>query len=178
MAIISHSHQFVLLHIEKTAGCSMRKWLEGHYEDSTEQHMSIQDVQASGRWCPGYTWIGFVRNPYDRLVSWYEMECRDGGHETFEEFLEKKRGVIKPQWTFFQQALPVRVEVGSFECLETSFRRLVALRIHEPETGLLPVENVSRGLNNKHYSEYYTVKAREIADPLCLDDCNSFGYAF
>ena len=177
MALIVHKHRFVLLHIEKTAGCAMREWLSESVDEYLEQHLTIAQVQDLGYWCPGYEWIGFVRNPYDRLVSWYEMERRDGRQQTFIEFLDRMRGTIKPQYRYFNAQMPVRVSIGRYESLSMDFDRLVGQKINGGlfNGPFLPVVNRSeRG----DYRDYYDDQCMDIARHIVEEDCKSFGYAF
>ena len=76
--LISESKKFLFIHIQKTGGQSLRASLKGVIPDLEEgwgsrYHARLSDVlQAypSVRVGEYYT-AAFVRNPWDRLVSWY-----------------------------------------------------------------------------------------------------------
>jgi hypothetical protein len=167
----------VLIHIEKTAGCSIRKAMEGRYDVGLPQHMTIAEVQREGYVCPGYLWVAFVRNPYERIVSWYEMAQRDGCREEFNEFLDRMRGTIKPQVRFFEQDTPVNVKVGRFENLQIDFCKLVWNRSVDSifDAPVLPVENAT---HHWKYQDYYDDQSIDICRHIVDPDCKSFGYTF
>ena len=99
--IISHSRNFVFVHIQKNAGTSITKYLDKYitYQDlllgCTEfgekiQHLykekfnlhkhsyakEIKNIMGEETW-NNYFSFSFVRNPYDRMVSLYNW-CRKG----------------------------------------------------------------------------------------------------
>lgn len=75
--LISEEGNFIFIHIQKTAGTSLRQFLTREYPDSKEllrQHSGVSEgadaLQA--RWSRYYK-FAFVRNPWDRVLSWYSM---------------------------------------------------------------------------------------------------------
>ena len=77
MLISSHG-RFIFVHVQKTGGVSLEDVLSSHYSDTSSWHgrhghaRSGLDELGIDRW-KSYFSFGFVRNPWDRLVSYYSM---------------------------------------------------------------------------------------------------------
>jgi len=74
MAIIIPDHNLTFIHIPKTGGSSITKWLQLHVSNITyyRKHCSVQTAQD--RWTNLGKTFCVIRDPYDWLVSWYEYE--------------------------------------------------------------------------------------------------------
>jgi len=75
--LISHKYKFIFIHIQKTAGSSISSALNPFCEESYDsiQHWSavrLKEKFGDDIWNE-YFKFSFVRNPYDRLFSWYNM---------------------------------------------------------------------------------------------------------
>ena len=76
--LVSDQAKFVFVHVQKTAGISMETVLKEHFPDLRQwhgRHGHASDAIAEwgrDRW-DGYYSFAFVRNPWERLVSWYAM---------------------------------------------------------------------------------------------------------
>ena len=85
--IINHQHRFLFVHIQKTAGTSVTEAL-GRVEGSQRlgyDHSMLSSVDAAVY--EGYYVFCFVRNPFDRLVSWWNMMLHKGVHNDFSRYL-------------------------------------------------------------------------------------------
>ncbi len=85
--IYNAKHHFLFIHIQKTAGTSLTRALAG-LEGShfiAPPHLRLQDIRLKTASRPYI--FAVVRNPWDRLVSWYAMMCRKGGHNDFSRYL-------------------------------------------------------------------------------------------
>jgi len=76
--ILSESGKFIFVHIQKNAGTSIEGILRRRFSDVMLWHgrhgharSGIRDIGRS-RWDRYYSFT-FVRNPWDRMVSWYSM---------------------------------------------------------------------------------------------------------
>jgi len=74
---ISHSKKFLFVHIQKTAGTSFVTVLKENIPDlksfmGGHDHALLAKEQLGAKWSDYYK-VAFVRNPWDRLVSWYTM---------------------------------------------------------------------------------------------------------
>lgn len=89
---ISHRYKAIFVHIQRTGGNSVQRVFQQHDPELVEtvpvdtalrrtKHCFASDIEA----CVGteryraYTKFSIVRNPFDRLVSWYSFFA-DGGH--------------------------------------------------------------------------------------------------
>ncbi|GGA13492.1 sulfotransferase family 2 domain-containing protein [Okeania sp. KiyG1] len=78
--LISHKHKFIFVHVQKTAGQSVTETLKKNVPDleklvTQHKHGSAitgRDILGVDKWNEYYK-FAFVRNPWDRLVSWYSM---------------------------------------------------------------------------------------------------------
>jgi hypothetical protein len=83
--VISHSKKFLFVHIQKTAGRSFEAVLKENIPDlksfmGTHDHALWAREQLGPKW-PDYYKVAFVRNPWERLVSWYTM-IQEKGRKT------------------------------------------------------------------------------------------------
>ena len=80
--LVSESAKFIFVHVQKTAGLSIEAVLRQRFPDVRAWHgrhgHAIDAIQEVGlvRWREHYS-FAFVRNPWDRLVSWYSMIDRE-----------------------------------------------------------------------------------------------------
>jgi hypothetical protein len=155
------------------------------------QHLSMQELDAlhpQGE-LAGYFSFGFVRNPWDRMVSVYRrtdphllehvrglgIELRD---LAFAEFLARTAGIehahLAEQARFVCDASDrVLVDfVGRFETLEKDFRTVCRrLKTEAP----LPRLNASQ---RDDYRSYYDERTRALVAQRYRRDIDVFGYAF
>lgn len=134
-----------------------------------------------------YFKFGFVRNPWDRVVSMYERRegLQIGRNMTFEEFVDwvqfASSTCIHPvphrnqfDW-FVDPHGNVLVDfIGRFENLEQDWARIAEkLGIDKP----LPHEN-RNPRRSRHYTEYYTARTRDLVAERFRVDIEFFGYDF
>lgn len=80
--LVSKSVKFIFVHVQKTAGLSIEAVLRQQFPDVRTWHgrhgHAIDAIQEAGlvRWREHYS-FAFVRNPWDRFVSWYSMIDRE-----------------------------------------------------------------------------------------------------
>lgn len=92
--LISKSKKFLFVHIQKTAGRSFEAVLRDHLPDletfmGTHDHALWAQEHIGNEWSDYYK-VAFVRNPWDRLVSWYTM-IQEKGQVSLKERLFGKR---------------------------------------------------------------------------------------
>jgi sulfotransferase famil protein len=80
--LISESKKFLFVHIQKTAGRSFEAVLMDNIPDlkslpGTHDHAAWVKEELGDKWDEYYK-VAFVRNPWDRLVSWYTMIIEKG----------------------------------------------------------------------------------------------------
>jgi chondroitin 4-sulfotransferase 11 len=74
--LVSHSHKLVFIHIQKTGGQTVSKVLKENIPDISRfrrKHEFAVDAMEELEGWNEYFKFAFVRNPWDRLVSWYSM---------------------------------------------------------------------------------------------------------
>lgn len=85
--VYNAKYNFLFIHIQKTAGTSITGALAGldgsHF--IAPPHLRFRDIRLKSGARPFIFTV--VRNPWDRLVSWYEMMLRKGGHNDFSRYL-------------------------------------------------------------------------------------------
>lgn len=207
--LISESHGFLFVKVQKTAGTSItealrplalepsasrlnklasdlgvsRDWRRRHYRP----HAPLRHAERA---LPAETFqslykFGFVRNPWDRLVSWYAFILQAPEHRrhgqvgrlpSFEAFVRKEvENPRRSQWwmlTLGDGRLGVDF-VGRFERLERDMATVCErLRIdYQP----LPRTKVSE---HRPYQEYYTPELARLVGERWRREIDEFGYGF
>lgn len=188
----------VFIHVPKAAGTSISRALYG----GNVGHRPARDYhRISARHFRRYFRFGFVRNPWDRLVSAYEF-ARSGGtplvkpiadpvyrsdvFATFDRFvcewlaetpLESVDVVFRPQWTFLcdDDGTLLVDHVGRTERLAEDLR---------PVEERLGVSIRPQRLNTNerphpgNFRDYYTPETRDIVTETYRRDIEMFGYGF
>lgn len=189
----SNDNRCIFVHIPKTAGSSVARALFG----IESRHVPADDYRAANpRKFEEFFKFGFVRNPWDRLVSTYAF-LKAGGMNaldaawavehvapfaTFDDFVREKLATpevmawvhFRPQTAFVcDEAGRVLLDVvGRYERLDADFARIAA-RLGRPAN--LPKTNVSR---RSPYPDYYTAETRDLVRQVYASDIETFGYAF
>jgi len=74
--LISHNHKLLFVHLQKTGGETVSKLLAETVPDLDRlepKHKFARQGREEVRGWDEYFKFAFVRNPWDRLVSWYSM---------------------------------------------------------------------------------------------------------
>ena len=207
--IVSHQHRFVFAAVPKTGTHSVRQALREHMGDEDieqvglfvnkrvpyEQlaairhgHLSLAQVRPflGDDAFDAYFKFAFVRNPYDRFVSYCAFMSRDSGHfaanpqEVMRYFLfhapPEQHILFQPQSSLLVdddgQALLTDM-VGRVEDMQASYDAICA-RIGIPSRPLDQVNGSKRG----EYRQYYTPELAEAVAARYRKDLDLFGYAF
>jgi hypothetical protein len=206
--IISHQHRFIFAAIPKTGTHSVREALRGHMgPDDLEQvklfvdkqfpwpelarlrhgHLTLEQVRPhlGEEAFTGYLKFAFVRNPFDRFVSYCAFMTRDEG-----SFARDPQGVMrhfifkqpplghlwfKPQHSFLEDrdgALLTDM-LGRVEDMQASFDAISA-RIGIDAAPLGRANSSSRG----DYRSYYDQQLIDGVARLYARDIALFGYDF
>ena len=147
--------------------------------------------------CNNYFKFCFVRNPWDKLVSFYcdKLNINNPSHRDFLKYNGFKVGIsfeelvyairdiqdreaerhFKSQYTFVtdQRNNLVVDFVGRFENLEEDFNKICKI------AGLPPIALPHRYKSvHDHYSTYYTDETRRVVAERYKKDIEMFGYDF
>lgn len=196
--IVSHRARCIFVHIQKTAGASIEDALRAHDTEvgsslhAGRRHMTAREIRGI---VPRDTWdayfkFAFVRNPWDRLVSWYHMcvqvtdpnpfsrYVRDVA-PTFEDFVTKATTGMGERTTRNQldyvadeRGAVIVDYVGRYETLAADFGHVCRRFGLAAE---LPHVNTSA---HRDYRDYYTAATRDIVAQRFARDIEHFGYAF
>jgi hypothetical protein len=145
-----------------------------------------------------YFKFAFVRNPWDRIVSWYAMVRRKGPQDNlwkyalenshdFNSFLKnctgdiyespfRRRNFFRNQWDYISDldgSLMVDF-VGRFENLAND-TMAVFKRIKVPTPSVIP--HLNQG-SHGHYREFYTEKTKDLLGQRFSKDIEFLGYRF
>ena len=181
--IISHKHKFILLHAGKCAGTSIRHCLDDIIkEDKIEipkNHPTLTDcqeiIEMSNHDSKEYMIVAMVRNPFDRMVSWYyhALYKSKAFKGSFEDFCENR--LVYPS----ENLLPPYQKsnhVIRYEHLQEDFNtflNLIGLPSHN-----LPHFNKNPDKPKDHYRALYTKKTKQITADYFCSVIEMFGYEF
>ncbi|ELK4419636.1 sulfotransferase family 2 domain-containing protein [Campylobacter coli] len=189
-------YKCIFIHVPKVAGSSIErviyqtdKWLVGHVKASDYTKFDKDKFDS-------YFSFGFVRNPYDRVVSAYHYLKNDSpdpcdikwgrlhiNNLTFEEFIlslqdeEFKEEILSKNYFSFQykylcdKNMNILVNfIGKFEKLDNDFKKI--LNILRRKDSLVHI-NKSKHLN---YRDYYNSQTYKIIREIYRDDFEIFDY--
>jgi hypothetical protein len=199
--MISHELKCIFVHVQKTGGSSIRHALQMAQFDAHKHRFAaeLRALYGEAAWGQYYK-FAFVRNPWDRLVSWWEMMRRNVAEgrprngfqrycteraRTFGEFLQlcdaEYHDPDGSKWIYRNQIDYLRDRdgtvlvdfVGRYERLQSDFSR-IAQHLHVAESALPRVNGTVR----RHYASYYTPELRDLVAQRYAKDIEFFGYRF
>jgi Sulfotransferase family len=206
--IISHRHKFIFTAIPKTGTHSVRRALRDHMEDGDcEQvglfvqkrlpfaplaalghgHISLMQVRPflGEENFARYLKFAFVRNPFDRFVSYCAFVTRDDGaflrqpQDVMRYFLFKERPLdhllFQPQHTLVtdEEGRLLADVVGRVEDMQRSYDE-ICTRIGIPSAVLDRVNSTEHGT----FRDYYDAELIEGVAEVYRRDLDLFGYRF
>lgn len=196
--VISHRYRFIFVHIQRTGGHSIEKALSKFVSQKDIDkinhifgHMhvvprNIEKYFSYDIW-KQYFKFAFVRNPWDRAVSFYHYFKQNKRHRithpTFAKTVDtmdfshwiKRTNLVPPQfcWVIPDGSNFIVDFVGRFENLQEDFDKICD-RVCIPSVKLETIMKTK----HKHYSMYYTDDTRAIASEKFKKDIKLFGYKF
>ena len=206
--IVSHAHRYVFVPIPKTGTHAVRQALREHLgpDDIEQVGLFVQkkfpwpELAALGHGHLGlrqvapflgvdamrdYLKFAFVRNPFDRFVSYCAFMSRDSGHfatdphAVMRYFLfdapPEKHILFQPQSSLLVDGDGTLLTdmVGRVETMQASYDAICA-RIGIPSRALDQVNGSSRG----DYRTYYTDPLKDAVAKRYAQDLALFGYDF
>jgi chondroitin 4-sulfotransferase 11 len=201
--IINDKHKFIFVHIQKTAGTSITDALfkipetyQLNHSHSMLNTINIEDYKDYFKFC-------FVRNPFDRLFSWYNMILQKGFHNewsnyilknstSFSEFLnlqdvileknplELQSSIDYPKSIIFNQLDYIKDSLGNIRCdFIGRFENIENDFNHI--SNRLQIETHLSHLNkfsHKSYKDYYSEIDVKKVEELYKHDIDYFQYKF
>lgn len=201
--LISRQRRFVFVHVPKTAGISTQRMLQTlvsdaklradsvrHGPDNLEDyyHPLARDIrrQVGPAW-ETYFSFAFVRNPWDRMVSWYEMakqrkDVRSPSLDrirglTFEQFLTMDppaahANTCQTDYLTDIEGNRIVTFIGQYENLRKDWGTICQL-IQVP--AFIIKTNFTK---HEPYQTYYTDQTRDLVGERFQRDLDLFGYTF
>ncbi len=197
--IVSPKYKFVFFAQEKTGCTSIYNVLENIEDDKKivgeivpkdhnnylySKHTSCSEFQDNHPEFIDYFKFAFVRNPWDRVVSWYNFQMHLSNVENveadrnikgidFSSYVHKYTNI----WAYdalnqynFTKCCDF---IGRYENLQQDFN-IICDKIGIPQQKL-PHKNKTK---YKHYTEYYDDETKEIVEERFAKDIEHFNYEF
>jgi len=185
--LINHEHKFIFIHINKCGGTTIDELFTGEFQGHTK---AFEYKKLNPNEFDNYFSFTFVRNPWDRVVSFYHYQIKRGwDFYPFDETIPFKKFV--KNWL---KQMPAQTSlnthpcydwisdkddnllvdfIGRFENFQEDFN-VVCDKIGIPHQKL-PHKNKSK---HKHYTEYYDDETKQIVAEKYAKDIEYFGYKF
>lgn len=206
--VISDAQRFLFVHVQKTGGSTIDNRLDEVLPDSRavkglDRHARLGQIIAAEPELASYWTVGFVRNPWARMLSWFRMverfkERAEKHRKGADAFMRKNpfiKGVAEhcPDFESFVMAGPDRWTrlatpqlhyltsktrradfIGRQESLEADLRAVFA-RLELPWE---PLQSVNVDKSRPDYREVYTDPMRRRVEELFARDIAAFDYRF
>ena len=185
--MISHKHKFIFVHINKCGGTTIDTLFTGRFAGHKK---AFEYKQSTPNTFDNYFKFTFVRNPWDRVVSFYHYQIKRNWdfypfNETisFDNFVKNWMRRMRRQtplathpcydWISDKDDNLLVDFTGRFENFQEDFN-IVCDKIGIPQQEL-PYKNKSK---HKHYTEYYDDETRSIVAEKYAKDIEYFNYEF
>ena len=202
--MISADRRWIFVHVQRTGGNTVRSALGVESNDAHKHFLAreLKQVYGEAAWADCFK-FAFVRNPWDRLVSWWSLI--DNGRDSsgaspppnnffgyvlqhassFEQFIscctdeivdgDGRKHIFRNQIDYLvDEDSTVMVDfIGRFEHLQEDFDKVVA-RLERGRIEL-PRLNASR---HSDYADYYTAATADAVRRHYARDIEIFGYRF
>ncbi len=189
--MIDPEGRWIFIHIQKTGGSSIRRALGGPQVDP-HKHRPAVAIRAA---CSSEVWerafkFSFVRNPWDRLVSWWtaiETNARRSDQEnvpeiqrmvwsqaqTFEQFLLCDLPALHRNQVdyLYENGVPIVDFIGRFERLASDFASI------QQRIGAAPLPHMNRK-PHPPYVTLYTPETAQMIGARFSKDVAAFEYRF
>lgn len=190
--LFSNRHRVLFIHISRTGGTTIRELLRASMMDPEEglkskrlsQHATANAIAAAfGTDFDTYFRFAFVRNPWDRLWSWYSMRRSATGDTkmTFDAFLDlwiPPHGplVLTSQTdSLHSPSGELRVHaLGRYENFASDLKAIFK-QAELPLPSEIPHLNASGA---GHYSQFYSDYGRHLVERAYRADLENFDYRY
>ncbi len=187
--IISHAHRFVFAHVPKTGGIAMRAALEPFADADADvlretTHETLPALVARKPELSGYFKFAFVRNPWERLVSFYAYarrylagtlpQLQETSFAGMIRLIDSGAAWLEPLHVLRPQSDYARGAdfIGRFERMGDDFSRICA------RLGLSAALSRRNASEHGAYATYYNDWSRGFVAARYAEDIHEFGYAF
>jgi chondroitin 4-sulfotransferase 11 len=195
---ISHRTKSIFIHVQKTGGdaieAAVRKDDPSLDTDrfSGRRHLFARDVKAlvaPDLWATHYR-FAFVRNPWDRLVSWYSMCIQNPRPNPFSKFVQENAPTFTDFVTRTTTGMAERTTYNQLDYLTDADGELIVDFVGRYERLADDYATVQARLGLTHgllhtnasshaaYCDYYTAETKAIVARRFERDIARFGYEF
>ena len=206
--IISHKHRFIFFAVPKTGTHSIRQALRPHLDSGDEEqvrlfeqhsfsqpelkavghgHLSVQQVRPvlGAETFDRYFKFAFVRNPWDRFISFCAFISRATGRFEDDPHGFMARMIHSPpplQQMLYQPQAALLTDqdgrlamdfVGRVEDMEQDYQRIC----QHLQLEARPLEQVNSS-RHRPYVDYYSPQLRDVVAEKYQQDIEMFGYRF
>ena len=176
--MIIHSHETIFIHIPKNAGTSIETYFgNSSFRIQPNKHADIQEIKNKFKEVyDSYSKFTIIRNPYDKMVSWYFYLKRNLGEDyniiEFNKWIKDPSkfwhindpiSFLKPQCDWIDETVSIIKYENLNEELDNFFKEKIDL----------PVTNKS---NHEHYLTYYNKESLNIIYNRYKKDFEKFNY--
>ena len=176
--MIIDQHKAIFVHIPKNAGTSIREYFgNGSVRIQPSKHADIHEIKRKFKNSyNNYRKFTIIRNPYDKMVSWYFYLKRNLGENyniiEFNEWIKDPLkfwhiddpiSYLKPQHEWIDNT----VEIIRFENINKELNEFFGEEID------LPVTNKS---DHDHYLKYYSKESLDIVYDRYKEDFKKYNY--
>ena len=175
--MIIDQHKAIFIHIPKNAGTSIEEYFgNGSVRIQPNKHADIHEIKRKFKNSySNYRKFTIIRNPYDKMVSWYFYLKKNLGDHNVIEFNEwikdpskfwhanDPTSYLKPQHEWIDDT----VVLIKYENLDEELNQFFNEEID------LPVTNKS---NRDHYLNYYNNKSLNVIYNRYKEDFKKFNY--
>lgn len=206
--VISDAHRLLFVHVQKTGGSTIDNRFAEVFDDARtltglDRHATLTQILEAEPGLSAYWTVGFVRNPWARLLSWWRMverlqERAAAGNEgsarhlannaflkgvaeecpDFETFVmkgpERWRRLRTPQVRYLTSPTRRADLIGRQETLEADLRAVFA-RLDLPWE---PLTSTNVDHHRPDYRDLYTDPMRRQVETIYAKDVAAFDYAF
>ena len=175
--MIIDKYRTIFIHIPKNAGTSIEEYFGNEsIRIQPEKHADIYEIKRKFKNSyNNYRKFTIIRNPYDKMVSWYFYLKRNLGDYNvikFNDWIKDPSkfwhandpiSFLKPQYKWIDNT----VDIIKFENLNEELNKFFNKQIN------LPIINKS---NHEHYLEYYNEESLNIIYNKYKEDFKKFNY--
>ena len=176
--MIIEEHKTIFIHIPKNAGSSIEEYFaNGSFKIQPNKHADIHEVKLKFKIIyDNYRKFTIIRNPYDKMVSWYFYLKRNLGENY--NIIEFNKWIKDPA-KFWHADDPVSYLKPQFEWVDNTVEIIKFENINKELNNFFG-EIISLSITNKsnrdHYLEHYNKESLNIVYERYKEDFEKFNY--